>query len=381
MAKIKKNKVLFVIPSLGGGGAEKVLVLLLKHLDRNRFKPLLVVFDREKAYDKDFYRDAPIICLNKKNRFDFFRLVWKLSRVIRKERPSLILSFLTYTNYLTVLAHGLAKLKVPLFLGEHNNLTCSLRNEKFAKIKEILVCRLYRRSTGVISVSKGVREDLITNYKIPEEKCLLIYNCIDIELIKGLVNEKVNHPWFKEDIPVVINCGRLTLQKNYPLLLEAMNLILKDGNNFRLLILGKGEDHSKLEKLAKDLGISRNVMFLGFQSNPFKYISRSLVFVLSSLWEGFGNVIIEAMACGVPVVSTRCPSGPDEIINDGVNGLLVPSEDVDALAKVILRLLKDESLRSRLAKAGMKRAEDFRIEKMVSEYEKCFEKAIKEIKT
>ena len=194
MAKIQKNKILFVIPSLGGGGAEKVLVLLLKHLDRNRFKPLLVVFDSEKAYDKDFYWDVPIICLNKKNRFDFFHIVWKLSRVIRKEMPSLILSFLTYTNYLTVLAHGLAKLKAPLFLGEHSNLTGSLRNEKFAKIKEILVCRLYHRSTGVISVSKGVREDLITNYQIPEEKCLLIYNCIDIELIKGIVNEKVNHP-------------------------------------------------------------------------------------------------------------------------------------------------------------------------------------------
>ena len=376
MAKIKKNKVLFVIPSLGGGGAEKVLVLLLKHLDRNRFKPLLVVFDSEKAYDKDFYWDVPIVCLNKKTRFDFFRLVWELSRVIKKEKPALILSFLTYTNYLTVLAHGLAKLKVPLFLGEHSNLTCSLRNEKFAKIKEILVCRFYHRSTGVISVSKGVREDLITNYKIPEEKCLLIYNCIDIELIKGIVNEKVNHPWFKEDIPVVISCGRLTTPKNYPLLLEAMSLILKNDISVRLLILGEGEERFKLEKLAKDLGISRNVMFLGFQSNPFKYISRATVFVLSSLREGFPVVIMEAMACGAPVVSTRCPSGPDEIITDGVNGLLVPSGDVNTLSEAIIMLLKNESIRRRLAEAGMKRAEDFRIEKMVAEYERVFLEAM-----
>ena len=377
MAKIQKNKILFVIPSLGGGGAEKVLVLLLKHLDRNRFKPLLVVFDSEKAYDKGFYRDVPIICLNKKNRFDFFHLVWKLSRVIRKERPSLILSFLTYTNYLTILARSLANSRIPLFLSAHINLTSSLSNAKIAKIKEILVRRLYHRSTGVISVSKGVREDLVANYKIPEEKCLVIYNCIDIELIKGLVNEKVNLPWFKEDIPIVISCGRLTTQKNYPLLLEAMSLILKNDISVRLLILGKGEERFKLEKLVKDLGISRNVMFLGFQSNPFKYISRATVFVLSSLWEGFPVVLMEAMACGAPVVSTRCSSGPDEIINDGVNGLLVPSEDVNALAEVILRLLKDGSLRSRLAEAGMKRVEDFRIEKMVSEYERCFEKAIK----
>ena len=222
MAQVKKNKILFVIPSLGGGGAERVLVLLLKHLDRSRFEPLLVVFNIEEAYDKDFYRDVPIICLKKRNRFDFFRLVWELSRVIRKERPSLILSFLNYTNYLVVLAHGLANLRIPLFLNARSNLTSSLVNQKFAKIKKFLVCRLYPKSTGIISLSGGVREDLIANYKIPKEKCFVIYNGIDIELIKGLVNEKVNIPWFKEDIPVIISCGRLTTPKNYPLLLVAL---------------------------------------------------------------------------------------------------------------------------------------------------------------
>ena len=99
----------------------------------------------------------------------------------------------------------------------------------------------------------------------------------------------------------------------------------------------------------------------------------SKIFVLSSYWEGFGNVIIEAMACGVPVISTRCPSGPDEIITDGENGLLVPVGDVDALAEAILKLLKDEPLRKRLAEAGRRRAEDFRVEKMVAEYERVFE--------
>lgn len=381
MRYFEKKKILFVIPSLAGGGAERVLVLLLKHLNRSRFKPLLVVFNSKKAYKEESIKDIPIICLKKGNRFDFFRLVWELSRLIRRERPALILSFLTYTNYLTILAHGLANLRIPLFLNERNNLTSSLKNEKFSMIKKFLVPRLYPKSTGIISLSGGVREDLIANYKIPKEKCFVIYNGIDIKQIKELASEEVNNPWFKEYIPVIISCGRLTPQKNHPLLIEAMSLILKNDINVRLLILGEGEKRFKLEKLAKDLGISRNLMFLGFQSNPFKYISRATVFVLSSLWEGFGNVIIEAMACGVPVVSTRCPSGPDEIITDGVNGLLVRTGDVNALAKAILRLLKDESLRRRLVEAGIKRAEDFRIKKMVSEYERCFEKAIKEIKT
>jgi glycosyltransferase involved in cell wall biosynthesis len=378
MAQIKENKILFVIPSLAGGGAERVLVLLLKYINRRRFKPVLVVFDNEKAYSEDFYWDVPIICLNKKTRFDFFRLIWTLSRLIRRERPALILSFINYTNYMTILAHGLANLKIPLFLNERINLTCSLVNQKFTKIKKFLVRWLYPKSTGIISLSGGVREDLIANYKIPKDRCFVIYNGLDIKQIKELASEELNSPWFKEDIPVVVSCGRLTAQKNYPLLLKAMNLVLKKGVNFRLLILGKGEDHSKLEKLAKDIGVSGNLIFLGFQNNPFKYISRAAVFVLSSSWEGFGNVIVEAMACGVPVISTRCPSGPDEIISDGLNGLLVPPGDVNALAKAILRLLKDELLRKRLAEAGVKRAEDFRIEKMVSRYEKCFERAIKD---
>ena len=119
--------------------------------------------------------------------------------------------------------------------------------------------------------------------------------------------------------------------------------------------------NDNLENYTKELDISHNVVFLGFQSNPFKYLSRATVFVLSSLWEGFGNVIIEAMACGIPVISTRCPSGPDEIITNEVNGLLVPVGDMNALAKAILRLLEDESLRKRIAEAGRKRAEDFRV--------------------
>jgi len=370
--QVKKREILFVIPSLAGGGAERILILLLKYLDRSRFKPVLVVFNTENAYKQDLPSDVPVVCLKKKNRFDFFRLVRSFSRIIRKEKPSLIFSFLTYTNYLTILARNLVDLRIPLLLSEHNNLNWSLKNQKFKRIKKILIRNLYPKATGIICVSRGVKENFITNYKIPENKCFVIYNMVDIERIKKLVNEEINHPWFKENIPVIITCGRLTVQKNYPLLLRAMSLALKKVNT-RLLILGKGEDRSKLERYVKELGISHNVEFLGFQSNPFKYMSRATIFVLSSLWEGFGNVIIEAMACSVPVISTRCPFGPEEIITNGVNGLLVPVGDANALTNAILRLLKNESLRRRLAKAGRKRAEDFRVEKIVAEYERLFE--------
>lgn len=364
-------KILFVIPSLTGGGAERVLILLLKYLDRSRFKLVLVVFNSENAYQRDWSPDVPVICLNRKNRFDLFRVLWTLSRIIKRENPSLFFSFLTYTNCLAMLAHNLANSRVPLLLSEHTNPKRSLKNQKFKKIKKILIRNFYPKATGIIAVSQGVKEDLVNNYEVQQDKCFVIYNMVDIEKIKELTNKEVDHPWFEEDIPIIITCGHLKAAKNYPLLLRAMSLVLKKGSA-RLLVLGEGEKRSPLEKYAKELGVSRDVTFLGFQSNPFRYISRATVFVLSSLWEGFGNVIIEAMACGAPVISTRCPYGPEEIITDGVNGLLVPVGDVNALAKAILRLLKDDPLRKRLAKAGKKRAEDFRVEKMVGEYERVF---------
>lgn len=140
----------------------------------------------------------------------------------------------------------------------------------------------------------------------------------------------------------------------------------------RLMVLGEGELKETLIDEVGRLELKDKIAFLGFQDNPFKYISRARVFVLSSSYEGFGNVLIEAMALGIPVVSTRCPSGPEEIIQDGINGILVPPDDEQALAESIRTLLVREDLRSRIAKAGRERAEDFRARKIACEYEDVF---------
>ncbi len=125
--------------------------------------------------------------------------------------------------------------------------------------------------------------------------------------------------------------------------------------------------------MARKLHIEERILFLGYQNNPFKFLAKSEILVLPSLWEGFAVVIIEAMACGVPVISTRCPYGPEEIITDGLNGLLVPEGDVEGMAQAILQLLSHEPLRKQLAGEGRRRAEDFKVERMVSQYEKLFE--------
>jgi len=372
----KRKKIVFVIPSLAGGGAEKVLLYILKGIDRGKFIPSLVLFEKKGIFLEQVASDVKIYDLNKKNRFDFFKLVFKLTyKIYPRIKPEVVVSFLDYASYIAVLAKIIpSAFKPAVVTSEHNHLSLSLKPQRFKILRAWLIKKLFPRADKIIAVSEGVKEDLINSFSVSAKKIQVIHNCVDVSLIEVLSKQPVND-YFVDDVPTIIACGRLNCQKNYPLLLKAFSDVIKK-NKAKLLILGEGEEKDNLSGLVHKLGIQENVEFLDFKKNPFKYIAKADVFALSSLYEGFGNVIIEAMACGVPVISTRCPSGPEEIITDEVNGLLVPVDDADALAVAILRLLKDEPLRKRLAEAGKKRAEDFRVERMVAEYENVFEEVI-----
>jgi len=197
----------------------------------------------------------------------------------------------------------------------------------------------------------------------------VIQNPADGAYISEMAGEEVEHLWLNSrDMPVIIAAGRLVAQKNYPLMLRAFARV-NTGFPCRLIVLGKGRERESLEGLVSRLGLKDMVDFLGFQKNPFKYMARSDIFVLSSLTEGFSSVILEAMTCGIPVISTQCPSGPDELITDGVNGLLVPVDDEKALSEAMLRLLNDRDFAAGLALAGQERSRDFKVEEVISEYE------------
>jgi len=366
-----KKKILFVIPALGAGGAERVLVQILNNLEKETWESVLVTFSRTVYYKDEIPQETRLIYIDKRRSLDFFKLIFSLAKVINAERPSLVNSHLTYSNHLILLARLFSNYNFPVLLTEHNYMSLNLRNERYYLLKKLLIKALYPRATGIIVVSQGVKRDLIDNYGIKEEKCLTIYNPVDIDKIDIMLKESCEHSWFKEKVPIIIACGRLTRQKNYPLLLKAIRLVSNE-RKVRLIILGDGELRSELELMAAKLNLRDNVLFLGFQKNPFKYIARATIFVLSSSWEGFGNVIIEAMACRVPVISTSCPAGPDEIITHGVNGLLVPINDEKALAESILNLLYNERLRTKLAEAGRKRAMDFEVKKITNCYKSAY---------
>lgn len=365
-----RTRVMFVIPSLAGGGAERVAALLLKHLDRDRFQPSLVLF--EDRCDYAVREGVPITCLNKKSYYDLPRLIWRLARSYEKERPNVVLGFMNYANLIAILARKLSRTKPRLLLSEHNYASINLRHIHRSRPIMWAIPRLYPQSDGVICVSKGIADDLVANFGVPREKATVVYNPVDIDFISSAANEDVDHPWFAhKERPIVIAVGRLIVQKGFPHLLRAFAQVT---TKFpcRLIILGDGSERGALEALARELDIEQDVDFLGFQRRTFGLVGHSDIFVLSSLWEGFPVAVLEAAACGIPVIATRCPSGPEEIISDGVNGLLVPVADETAMAEAILRLINDKELATKLAQAGRKRAEDFAVKKIVQEYEAAF---------
>lgn len=372
-----KIKVLFVAPILGGGGVERVVSNLLSHLDKKRFDTSLVLYRKEGAYLDTRLQHVPTFRLHSKGEglLALPKEIWATANIIRREKPGVVFSLLARANLIAVLAARLSGVKTSVVISERGNLTMVLNAG--SKIRSLLlrwgVKMLYRYADCIVTVSDGVKDDLIKNFGILTSKIKTIYNPVDIERISRLAREPVDHPWFDDELPVVIAMGRLESQKGYPYLLRAIARV-KNIHPCRLMILGEGKKRGEQEYLVQELGIKQNVAFLGFQKNPFKYLARADFFVLPSLWEGFGNVIIEAMACGAPVIASHCPSGPDEIIKNGFNGLLVPPADDGALADAMLSVLDDKELARRLSENGRCRAKDFSANKGVRKYGEIFER-------
>jgi glycosyltransferase involved in cell wall biosynthesis len=223
---------------------------------------------------------------------------------------------------------------------------------------------LYPKADKVIAISKRVAEDLALTASLRHEHIRTIYNPIMTPGLYALSKHNPDHPWFQEkEPPVILSIGRLTPQKDFPTLFRAFARARKK-KRLRLIILGEGDLRAELEELSRELEISEDVAFMGFVDNPYSYAGRASLFVLSSAWEGFGNVVVEALACGCPVVSTDCPGGPAEILGYGKYGTLVPVGDDTAMAEAIINSINREHDREGLRE----RAGKFSIEASVNAY-------------
>jgi glycosyltransferase involved in cell wall biosynthesis len=200
---------------------------------------------------------------------------------------------------------------------------------------------------------------------LPSGKIEAIYNPIVTPELNEKIQECVDHPWFlPSQPPVILAVGRLEKQKDFPTLIHAFARIRKQ-YPVRLMILGEGNEHSSLESLVQKLGVAEDVIFPGFVANPYAYMAQARVLVLSSAWEGFGNVLVEAMAAGTPVVSTDCKSGPSEILANGQYGKLVAVGDSKGMAEAIVKTIEEAS-DSRILK---ERAIEFSLDKALTQYQ------------
>ena len=261
-----------------------------------------------------------------------------LAAYLARERPAALLSGGEWPNVIALAARRLAGGATRVVVSEHIHVGASTAGAAERKRRHLLprlMARLYPRADAIVAVSEGVREDLLARFPLPAAQVHTIYNPVVTPALLAARDAPLDDPWFVPGAPpVLINVAQLRVQKDQATLLRAFAKV-RAQRPARLLILGEGNQRPALEALAAALGIAADVRMPGFVPNPLAYMRRARLFVLSSAWEGLPTVLIEALACGCPVVSTDCPSGPAEILDGGRYGRLVPVGDADALAAAI----------------------------------------------
>lgn len=356
------ERLAFFSQSLGGGGAERVIVTLANEFVRRGYVVDIVNSYYKEGYQKLLDPAVNVIVLNTRRRL---LAAPHLARYLRQYRPQAMLA--TVNTMAAVAARMLAHVPTRIVLREANTPRQELKHKSRSKranlVRQLSLRWLYPRADAIVAVSKGVAHDIIQLVPKLASKLQVIYNPVITSQLLLQSNDPVEHPWFRAGAPpVVLGVGRLVHQKGFDVLLKAFAQV-RQSTEARLVILGEGELREALLQQAESLGVDSDCVLLGFDPNPFRYMRRASVFVLSSRYEGLPNVLIQAMACGCPVVSTNCPSGPDEILDGGKYGELVPVDDVDAMAAAIRRVL-----------GGERRAvpdewlEQFRLEKVAERY-------------
>lgn len=262
---------------------------------------------------------------------------------LKRVRPAAMISGKIYPNLVAVWAKHLAGVNTGIILSERVDASQAGPGPKAhmwrQRFREPLVRRYYPWAEGIVAVSDGVADDLARRIGARRERITTIYNPVMSLNLLAASREALDHPWYAPgEPPVILSAGRLHVQKDFPTLLKAFAR-LRAQRPARLIILGEGDLRPELEALVDGLGIASDVSMPGWAPNPLAHMTRASMFVLSSAWEGFGNVVVEALACGCPVVSTDCRSGPAEILDGGRYGRLVPVGDDQALAAAMAATL------------------------------------------
>jgi glycosyltransferase involved in cell wall biosynthesis len=320
------------------GGAERVMLNLARGFIKQELKVDLVLARAEGVYMAQVPPGVRVVEL---------KAQWmpsslpKLTKYLRRECPTTLLTALHYPCEIALWAKRISGVSTRVVVSEHNTLSQEAQRiaQTSVRLTPLAARTFYPWADGIIAVSQGVAQDLNSITGIPSERIQVIYNPVVTPELFIKAKASVEHPWFRQgEPPVILGVGRLSLQKDFSTLIRAFAQVQRE-RPARLVILGCGPEQVRLENLVRELNLEKEVAFLGFVQNPFAYMAKAGVFVLSSAWEGLGNVLLEAMAVGTPVVSTNCESGPAEILANGKYGSLTPVGDSQKMAEEILSVL------------------------------------------
>lgn len=361
------TKILFVLPTVNGGGAERVVLNLLRYLDRKKYDLTLFLFKREGVYWSEIPNDIKVVYATSHGH-RYVTFPWVLLKLFIEARlHDIIISGLELLpTYLSYLAGKLANR--PVVGWVHTDFGTYI--QRLNGLHRPLVKYVYPRMTRCVFVSQGGLESLLNLLgSACSDHFTVIANVLDLSVFKNKPNA-VQIPEKMLKMPVVVSMGRLTELKGFDILLKAHAAVLKSGLRHHLLILGEGPLQKSLNDLALELGVAETVFMPGFVANPIPWLKRSQLFVLSSRLEGLPTVLLEAMAAGVPVIATDCPSGPAEILAGGEYGVLVPREDPQALAGAMISLLSDQEKLSTYIEKARRRVLDYSPEKITAQWDK-----------
>ncbi|MEP2689885.1 glycosyltransferase [Maribacter dokdonensis] len=371
-------RIAILIYSLAGGGAERVVSYLLPFLKEKGYEVHLILMNNTIKYDIPSDIDIHYIENSEGNESGFLKLLklpilaFKYSKLLKKLDITHSFAMLTRASYINVLSRYFTSKKFKLIISErsHPSMQYGYGNLQ-SKINNWLIKSLYPKADKIICNSRGNGEDLINNYKIPRKKIIVINNPIDIEKIDSI---KMDKTIFNKGVLNLVTIGRMDTGKNHEILIRA----IEDFPNVHLYILGNGVLRDHLENLVGEKNLNNRVTFLGFDNNPFKYLKAADLFVFGSNHEGFPNVLLEAMCCGLPILSTNCKSGPDEImelttpLSDDIMltnyGVLTPVGNLELYKKALAYCIKNPAFLEICKENGANRIKDFEREPILELY-------------
>ena len=366
-------KIALFIPDLFGGGAQRMVVNMAITLAKAGHDVDLVLGRREGTYDTLIPETLNVVDFKKKR---ITGALFPLVKYLKTAKPDILMSALTHTNIIAIAAKLLLpKSKTKFVVTERNHFSSRTKNSggKREALNTFLMPLFYPHADAVVGISKGVAQDIVTRAKITEGKIGYIHNPVATDdLIKEAESDQAINPQIEKWInssntPLLVTSGRFVDQKDHSTLIEAFAL-LQDEIECRLILLSEGPLQGELEDQATALGVREKLYFTGFIDHSLSIMKRCDLFVLSSRWEGFGNVLVEALLCGLSIVSTDCPAGPAEILEDGKYGHLVPMQDPQSLSEAMAIALKtphDPAVQKQ-------RALHFKSEKICKDYEALF---------